>query len=87
MAAAAAAAAAALAAAKTQSDKWYDTLLRTVGSLEEVGYTKFRSQLERAAFKDSSSANLTNKQELAERNAYLIIMEKTDGHTVASVAS
>jgi hypothetical protein len=99
MAANAAALAAALASErniKMTGDKRYDTMLKTIEPLEVVGYPKLRDQLHREGYRNEwpphildiqlpRPLELSDKERMDERNAYLIIMAKTDGHMVASI--
>ena len=91
-----AAAAAAAANIKLAADKQLETLYKTVEPLKDVGYHKFREQLNRQSYAyewpahilDFDAAvpeDLSLKQERDVRNAYLVIMSKTDGHPVENL--
>jgi hypothetical protein len=71
-------------------------VLKTIDSLNDIGYAKLRDQLELEAFRNEWSPHildtqvprpteLSQKDKMDERNAYLIIMKKTDGHMVSSI--
>ena len=92
------AAAAAAAATLLNADKQLDTMYKTVGSLKDTEYHKFQKQLQLQAYaygwpsyilsSDPAAAvlqNPTQKQELDARNAYLVLMNKTQGHTVENL--
>jgi hypothetical protein len=77
-------------------DRALEILHKTVGSLKDVGYYKLKQQLERAAYAYNwpehildltaeEPEELNDEQKRAVRNAYLIIMAKTDGHPVENV--
>ena len=83
---------------RASADKQLDLLIKGVDTLEAVGFPKLRVMLERQAYAFGWSpymldlqtprpaeGDLTEKERLDERNAYLTIMAKTDGHTVSSV--
>jgi hypothetical protein len=81
---------------KMTGDKQYDTMLKTIEPLEVVGYPKLRDQLHREGYRNEwpphildiqlpRPLELSDKERMDERNAYLIIMAKTDGHMVASI--
>ena len=75
------------------ADKQLDTLYKTVGELKEIGYPKFKEQLRKQSFAyewDDHILDLTLPIPAApsqvalrnRRNAYMVIVNKCDGHTV-----
>ena len=91
-----AAAAAALAAQHNLAEKQYQTALSTVPKLSESTFDTVDAALKRVAFKclwadwildpaiqKPALRNLTDKEDADERNAYMIITEKSQGHQVA----
>ena len=94
--AAAAASATAKAAATSLAEKQFTTSLQTVPKLLEAGFDNTDQALKRVAFANDwpswifdtteaepASSALTEKMKLDKRNAYLLIMNKCEGHQVA----
>jgi hypothetical protein len=97
-AAAAAAAANQSRLVESTGDKQFELLLKTVEPLKDSSYFNVRTSLERGAYAYGwpphimernvarpPTAELTEKMLKDEKNAYLIILNKTDGHMVSSV--
>ena len=92
-----AAAAAARAAATSLAEKQYTSALKTVDNLKDVTYSKYRDQIERVAYAcdwhdsildqsiDEPDGALSTKDSLDRKNAYMILMTKTDGSEVEDV--
>ena len=102
MAAAAAAAAAAALVLRNQiittTKEQLETMYKTVGKLQDVGFPKFQEQIQRQAFAYDWGAHIldalqpvpaanviTLKEQRDIRNAYLLITTKCDGHPVENI--
>ena len=73
----------------------FDTALKLVGTIKDIGYTKFRNQVKRVAYTNdwhpsfldaaaevSEAAAATVKFKCDQKNAYNLLMTKSEGHEV-----
>lgn len=88
-----------LAAAVSLAEKQYNSALKTVDALKDTSYATFRQQLERLGFHNdwhpsildhaagppSAAVLRTHKHGLDTKNAYMILMSKTDGSAVEDI--